>query len=110
MPPQVRGYFLTGLPAHTGGCDWHHIAPWMQFYQQSAIADKHIAIAHLNYERVDTHVGTLLTDFVAFFIVVCTGATLFAHHIQITRAKDAALALVPLVGGNGQVAEILFGV
>jgi Mn2+/Fe2+ NRAMP family transporter len=47
---------------------------------------------------------------VAFFIVVCTGATLFVHHIQINEAKDAALALAPLVGGNGQIAEILFGI
>jgi Mn2+/Fe2+ NRAMP family transporter len=47
---------------------------------------------------------------VAFFIVVCTGATLFVHHIQITEAKDAALALVPLVGGNGRIAELLFGI
>ncbi|MDQ2906579.1 MAG: Nramp family divalent metal transporter [Chloroflexota bacterium] len=84
------------------------IAPWMQFYQQSAIADKQISIAHLNYERIDTYVGAFLTDFVAFFIVVCTGATLFVHHIQIKEAKDAALALVPLVGGNGHLAEILF--
>lgn len=86
------------------------IAPWMQFYQQSAIADKRIPIAHLNYERIDTYVGAFITDFVAFFIVVCTGATLFVHHIQITEAKDAALALGPLAGGNGQIASILFGV
>lgn len=32
------------------------------------------------------------------------------HHIQITEAKDAALALVPLVGGNGRIAELLFGI
>ena len=100
-----QGYLLT-LVAVIGTT----IAPWMQFYQQSAIADKHIKIAHLNYERIDTYVGTFLTDFVAFFIVVCTGATLFVHHIQITQAKDAALALAPLVGGNGQIAEILFGI
>lgn len=86
------------------------IAPWMQFYQQSAIADKRIPIAHLNYERIDTYVGAFITDFVAFFIVVCTGATLFVHHIQINQAKDAALALGPLVGGNGQLASILFGI
>lgn len=100
-----QGYLLT-LVAVIGTT----IAPWMQFYQQSAIADKHIKIAHLNYERIDTYVGAFLTDFVAFFIVVCTGATLFVHHIQITQAKDAALALAPLVGGNGQIAEILFGI
>src|SRR5258706_8993165 len=86
------------------------IAPWMQFYQQSAVADKQIRVAHLNYERLDTYVGAFFTDFVAFFIVVCTGATLFVHHIQINEAKDAALALGPLVGGNGQIAEILFGI
>jgi Mn2+/Fe2+ NRAMP family transporter len=100
-----QGYLLT-LVAVIGTT----IAPWMQFYQQSAIADKQISVSHLNYERIDTYVGTFLTDFVAFFIVVATGATLFVHHIQITQAKDAALALVPLVGGNGRIAEILFGI
>jgi NRAMP (natural resistance-associated macrophage protein)-like metal ion transporter len=99
------GYLLT-LVAVVGTT----IAPWMQFYQQSAIADKRISVAHLNYERIDTYVGSFLTDFVAFFIVVCTGATLFVHHIQINEAKDAALALAPLVGGNGRIAEILFAI
>ncbi len=100
-----QGYLLT-LVAVIGTT----IAPWMQFYQQSAIADKHIKIAHLNYERIDTYVGAFLTDFIAFFIVICTGATLFVHHIQIIQAKDAALALAPLVGNNGQLAKILFGI
>src|SRR5438128_1682706 len=100
-----QGYLLT-LVAVIGTT----IAPWMQFYQQSAIADKQIPVAHLRYEQIDTYVGAFLTDIVAFFIVVCTGATLFVHHIQINEAKDAALALAPLVGVNGQIAEILFGV
>lgn len=100
-----QGYLLT-LVAVVGTT----IAPWMQFYQQSAIADKHISPKHLRYEQIDTYVGAFLTDFVAFFIVVCTGATLYVHHIQINEAKDAALALGPLVGGNGQIAEFLFGV
>ena len=106
--PPIRldqGYLLT-LVAVIGTT----IAPWMQFYQQSAIADKHIKIAHLNYERLDTYVGAFLTDFVAFFIVVSTGATLFVHHIAINEAKDAAIALEPLVGGNGAIAKILFGI
>lgn len=100
-----QGYLLT-LVAVIGTT----IAPWMQFYQQSAIADKQIPVKHLVYERIETYVGAFLTDFVAFFIVISTGATLFIRHIQITRASDAALALVPLVGGNGRIAEILFGV
>ena len=100
-----QGYLLT-LVAVIGTT----IAPWMQFYQQSAIADKQIAPAHLRYEQIDTYFGAFLTDFVAFFIVVATGATLFVHHIQINEAKDAAIALEPLVGGNGQIAKILFGI
>jgi Mn2+ and Fe2+ transporters of the NRAMP family len=100
-----QGYLLT-LVAVIGTT----IAPWMQFYQQSAIADKQIPVAHLQYERIDTYVGALITDSVAFFIVICTGATLFVHHIQINEAKDAALALGPLVGGNGHFASILFGI
>ena len=100
-----QGYLLT-LVAVIGTT----IAPWMQFYQQSAIADKQIPVKHLNYERIDTYVGAFLTDFVAFFIVVATGATLFVHHISINEAKDAAIALKPLVGGNGTFAEILFAV
>ncbi len=100
-----QGYLLT-LVAVIGTT----ISPWMQFYQQSAIADKRIPIAHLNYERIDTYVGAFITDFVAFFIVISTGATLFIHHIQIKEAQDAALALGPLAGGNGQIASILFGI
>jgi len=107
IPPiQLNQGYLLILVAVIGTT----IAPWMQFYQQSAIADKQIPIKHLNYERIDTYVGAFITDFVAFFIVVCTGATLFVHHIQINEAKDAALALAPLVGGNGRIAEILFAV
>src|SRR5260370_518479 len=100
-----QGYLLT-LVAVIGTT----IAPWMQFYQQSAIADKNIKISQLRYEQIDTYLGSFLTDFVAFFIVICTGATLFVHHIQIKEAKDAALALAPLVQGNGRIAEILFGI
>ena len=100
-----QGYLLT-LVAVIGTT----ISPWMQFYQQSAIADKQIPVKHLNYERIDTYLGAFLTDFVAFFIVIATGATLFIHHISINEAKDAAVALRPLVGGNGVIAEILFAV
>ena len=107
IPPiQFNQAYLLTLVAVIGTT----IAPWMQFYQQSAIADKQIKIAHLHFERIDTYVGAFLTDFIAFFIVVCTGATLYVYHIPMNQASDAALALVPLAHGNGQLAEILFGV
>jgi len=74
------------------------IAPWMQFYQQSAVVDKGISAKELGYTRIDTYLGAISTNVVAFFIVVACGATLFVHRISIGDAADAAVALAPLAG------------
>jgi Mn2+/Fe2+ NRAMP family transporter len=81
------------------------IAPWMQFYQQSSIADKGLNVEELGYERVDVVVGSIFAVLVAGFITIACAATLFKEGIQIESAKDAALALGPLAG---KYAEILF--
>ncbi len=82
------------------------IAPWMQFYQQSSIADKGLKPEDYAYERVDVVVGSLFAVFVAAFITIACGATIFVHGLNIETAKDAALALGPLAG---KYAEVLFG-
>jgi len=74
------------------------IAPWMQFYQQSAIVDKGLKVTDYAYERLDVMVGTLFTDIVAAFIIIACAATLFVNGVPIETAKDAALALRPLAG------------
>lgn len=74
------------------------IAPWMQFFQQSIVAEKSIKIKDYKYARLDTYIGAFLTDFVAFFIVVACAGTLFKAGIQIQTASDAAQALQPLAG------------
>jgi len=81
------------------------IAPWMQFYQQSAVVDKGIAVEDLRYTRIDTYLGALSTNVVAFFIVVACAATLYARHVPIDNAQDAAVALAPLAG---KYASLLF--
>ncbi len=81
------------------------IAPWMQFYQQASIVDKGLKVTDMIYERIDVIVGSLFAVFVASFIVIACAATLYVHHIQITTAQDAALALEPLAG---KYASILF--
>ena len=81
------------------------IAPWMQFYQQSAIADKGLKPTDMNYERIDVIVGSLFTDVVAAFIMIACAATIFARGLQIETAQDAAVALGPLAGA---FAEQLF--
>ncbi len=81
------------------------ITPWMQFYQQAAVVDKGIEEDDYPYERFDIWAGSFVTNFVAFFIIVATGATLYVHHVQITSAGDAAAALAPLAG---RFASLLF--
>ena len=79
------------------------IAPWMQFYQQSAIVDKGIKVEEYAYERADVVIGSLFAVFVACFIMIACAATLFQHGITIDNAKDAAVALGPLAGKYAQV-------
>ena len=82
------------------------ITPWGQFFIQDYIVDKKLTKNDLKIERGDVFLGSFLTNFIAFFIVVATAATLFAKGIHINDAKDAALALAPLAGKS---AEIIFG-
>ncbi|HEX4836333.1 MAG TPA: Nramp family divalent metal transporter [bacterium] len=82
------------------------IAPWMQFYLQSTVVEKGITAKQVGYTRTDVLIGSIMTDVVAWFIIVACGATIFAHHLHIETAKDAALALRPLAG---KYAADLFG-
>ena len=81
------------------------IAPWMQFYQQSAVVEKGITVKDYKLARLDVIGGSFFAVLVAFFIVIACGATLFVHGIRIETAADAAVALAPLAG---KYASLLF--
>lgn len=92
-------YMIIGLVGTT-------IAPWMQFYLQSAVVEKGVKLKNFAYSRWDVIVGCLMTDLVAFFIIVACAATIYASgHHEIKDAGEAALALRPLAG---QAASALF--
>jgi NRAMP (natural resistance-associated macrophage protein)-like metal ion transporter len=74
------------------------IAPWMQFYLQSSVVEKGIHKDRYWMTRWDVVIGCIVTDVVAFFIIVACAATLYAHGIAITSAADAARSLEPLAG------------
>jgi NRAMP (natural resistance-associated macrophage protein)-like metal ion transporter len=83
------------------------IAPWMQFYLQSAVVEKNIKVENYGASRMDVIVGCIMTDVIAFFIIVACAATMFTHGIRIDDAKDAAMALAPLAGKH---ASVLFAI
>ena len=104
LPSRIQfdaGYLgmLIGLVGTT-------IAPWMQFYLQSSVVEKGITRERYWISRWDVIVGCLVTDIVAFFIIVACAATLFRHGVAISDAAHAARALEPLAG---RYAAALFG-
>jgi NRAMP (natural resistance-associated macrophage protein)-like metal ion transporter len=75
------------------------ITPWMQFYLQASIVEKGVDRRHYSLSRWDVIVGCIVTDVIAFFIVVACAATIFkAGGGELTDAADAAKALVPFAG------------
>ncbi|MEI6633952.1 MAG: Nramp family divalent metal transporter [Chlamydiota bacterium] len=74
------------------------IAPWMQFYMQSAVIEKRIKITEYRFAFWDVVVGCVATVVVAFFIIVACAATLHKNGVVINEAKDAAVALKPFAG------------
>jgi Mn2+/Fe2+ NRAMP family transporter len=74
------------------------IAPWMQFYMQSAVIEKGLKITDYKYTLADVLLGSVITVVVAFFIIVACASTLHVNGIKINEAKDAAFALKPLAG------------
>jgi NRAMP (natural resistance-associated macrophage protein)-like metal ion transporter len=74
------------------------IAPWMQFYMQSAVIEKGLRVSEYRYTVIDVLLGSIATVVVAFFVIVACAATLHVSGVQITEAKDAAMALKPLAG------------
>ncbi|HLE01573.1 MAG TPA: Nramp family divalent metal transporter [Bdellovibrionota bacterium] len=74
------------------------IAPWMQFYMQSAVIEKGLSVEKYRYTVLDVLIGCIATVVVAFFIIVACGSMLYPAGIRIEEARDAALALKPLAG------------
>jgi NRAMP (natural resistance-associated macrophage protein)-like metal ion transporter len=83
------------------------ITPYMQFYLQSAVAEKGIDEEELRLEQADAVGGSIWTNVIAVFIVVATATTIYAVGGTITDAADAAKALQPVAGN---FAELLFAI
>jgi NRAMP (natural resistance-associated macrophage protein)-like metal ion transporter len=84
------------------------ITPWMQFYLQASIVEKGVSKRNYGLTRIDVIFGCIVTDVIAFFIVVACAATIFhSQHREITDVAEAAKALEPFAG---RFAAILFAI
>ncbi|MFZ0925555.1 MAG: divalent metal cation transporter [Halobacteriota archaeon] len=96
--------YITMLVALAGTT----ISPWMQFYIQASVVEKGIPLKHLIYSRLDAITGSIVTNVVAFFIIIACAATIFVHGIPVNTVADVSAALAPLAG-NYAAALFAFG-
>jgi len=84
------------------------IMPWMVFYQQSAIVDKKLRLAHLKIARIDTAVGAVVTQLIMSAVLVVTAATIgrSAPNTPLDTVQQIADALTPFLGQD--TGRILF--
>ncbi len=91
------------------------ISPWMQFYIQSAVVEKGVRVKDYGYSRIDVISGAVITDVIAFFIVVASAATIYYTNshlgpgqkpIVVNDAGDVAQAL----RGFGNYSSLLFAI
>jgi Mn2+/Fe2+ NRAMP family transporter len=84
------------------------ITPYMQLYLQSAVVERGVREEDLGREEREAVSGAVFANIIAGFIIIATGATLFAHGVHnISSAAQAARALNPFAG---QYAEALFAI
>jgi Mn2+/Fe2+ NRAMP family transporter len=79
------------------------ITPYLFFWQSSGEVEEKRGVQSLSRSNVDIAIGMVWSNLTAFFVIVATGAVLFAHHTKIQTAADAARALEPLVGHYASV-------
>jgi Mn2+/Fe2+ NRAMP family transporter len=83
------------------------ITPYLFFWQASGEVEEKRGVQSIGRTNLDVSTGMVLSNLIAFFIIVATGAVLFSHHAQIRTAADAARALEPFAG---HYATVLFSI
>jgi Mn2+/Fe2+ NRAMP family transporter len=74
------------------------VTAWGQFFVHSYVADKGLNLHQLNEEKTEVYIGSFLTNFFSWMIAIAVSYTIYVHHIAITDAATAALAIKPLAG------------
>jgi Mn2+/Fe2+ NRAMP family transporter len=104
MPLGNSSYLLL-VAANVGAV----IMPWMVFYQQGAVIDKHLSEATIRQERHDTAAGAVLTQVIMIAVVVTVAATIGKDNPEtpLQTVGDISNALTPYLGRIG--GTVLFG-
>ena len=100
--PITHGNYLFLLAANVGAV----IMPWMVFYQQGAVIDKHVqGKRELKVARWDTWTGAILTQVIMICVVIAMAATVGRTNpgASLNTIQDIASALQPALGTVGAI-------
>ena len=98
--PRIRGGASSGAVLLIISIIGTTVAPWQLFFQESNIVDKHITPRWLNYERVDTIIGSFVVVIVAGVLLAACAVGLAGHGdtTSYTNALGVARGLGHYVG------------
>ncbi|CAA7600423.1 Natural resistance-associated macrophage protein [Acididesulfobacillus acetoxydans] len=104
QPLYDKTYWLL-IAANVGAV----IMPWMVFYQQGAVVDKGLRPSNLKFSRLDTAVGSVVTQIIMGAVLILTAATIgrVAPNSSLANVQEIAHSLTPFLGQGG---KILFAV
>jgi len=86
--PGVEGGLSTTAMIFIIGIVGTTIAPWQLFFQQGSVVDKRIGTRYTNYERVDTLIGSVITNGAGAALVVA-GAFAFLGTNMAGKVSNA---------------------
>ena len=97
--PLGNSSYLMLVAANVGAV----IMPWMIFYQQGAVVDKHLSLATIRQARHDTAAGAVLTQLIMIAVVVTVASTIGSHNGEATldTVGGISTALTPYLGRVG---------
>lgn len=98
QPLNSSAYWLL-IAANVGAV----IMPWMVFYQQGAVVDKGLTEKDLKFGRVDTIVGSIVTQLIVVVIVITVAATIGKTNpnASLNTIQQISDALTPFLGNLG---------
>jgi Mn2+/Fe2+ NRAMP family transporter len=104
--PLGNQHYVFLLGANVGAV----IMPWMIFYQQGAVVQRGLTVKALRQARLDTGVGTVLTQGIMIVVVIALAASVGKARLgaALGSTGQIATAMAPFLG-SAKTADILIG-
>jgi Mn2+/Fe2+ NRAMP family transporter len=97
--------YLFLLSANIGAV----VMPWMVFFQQSSVVERRLSVVDLPFARLDTAIGSVLTQLIMAAVIIATAATIgkLGGDQSLETVEQISGAITPFLGEFA--GKLLFG-